>query len=257
MSDVLRKLYEGVSGESHTYPRSRVDGANVADWKYVEWLESKVARSPAIDREPTPPDIMDVEKVMDTYDEYVALLQDELNDVVLLAHSRGWRSTRYDAGVELREKITLLKAALSDSPPKGCEWTYDDTQGSWHTGCGQDWCLTDGATPAEHGMRYCYHCGKTISTPAEDSPQEGCGECDGSGWKEGIVRCIECNSDGSKKRTPAEQDSTGEAQITQWACGGCGATVNGRQNYCPECGGTLTKGDEDCNGHCNCQQRGQ
>ena len=50
MSDVLRKLYEGVSGESHTYPRSRVDGANVADWKYVEWLESKVARPPAIDR---------------------------------------------------------------------------------------------------------------------------------------------------------------------------------------------------------------
>jgi len=90
-----------------------------------------------------------------------------------------------------------------------------------------------------------------------DSPPKGCGECDGSGWKEGIVRCIECNSDGSKKRTPAEQDSTGEAQITQWACGGCGATVNGRQNYCPECGGTLTKGDKDCNGHCNCQQRGQ
>ena len=59
-----------------------------------------------------------------------------------------------------------------------------------------------------------------------------------------------------KLRTPAE-DSTGEAQITQWACGGCGATVNGRQNYCPECGGTLTKGDKDCNGHCNCQQRGQ
>jgi len=68
---------------------------------------------------PTPPDIMDVEKVMDTYDEYVALLQDELNDVVLLAHSRGWRSTRYDAGAELREKITLLKAALSDSTGEG------------------------------------------------------------------------------------------------------------------------------------------
>ena len=107
------------------------------------------------------------------------------------------------------------------------------------------------------GCAKTFDCGKTISTPAEDSTPKGCGECDGSGWKEGIVRCIECNSDGSKKRTPAEQDSTGEAQITQWACGGCGATVNGRQNYCPECGGTLTKGDEDCNGHCNCQQRGQ
>ena len=58
-----------------------------------------------------------MEMVVDTYDEYVALLQDELHDVVLLAHSHGWRSTRYDAGAELREKITLLKAALSDSTP--------------------------------------------------------------------------------------------------------------------------------------------
>ena len=47
-----------------------------------------------------------------------------------------------------------------------------------------------------------------------------------------------------------------DRDITQWACQ-CGASVNGRQNYCPECGGTLTKGDKDCHGHCNCQQRGQ
>ena len=83
------------------------------------------------------------------------------------------------------------------------------------------------------------------------------------------------------------------AGITQWACNWCGTSVNGRWNYCPECGkgvysaptdtaqdgcecdiyaideidcmarkcpecgGTLTKGDENCHGHCNCQQRGQ
>jgi len=73
----------------------------------------------------------------------------------------------------------------------------------------------------------------------------------------GEILCPKCHSPAHYEDPSAEQDSTGEAQITQWACGGCGATVNGRQNYCPECGGTLTKGDKDCNGHCNCQQRGQ
>jgi len=106
---------------------------------------------------PTPPDSME-----------------RVKEVVCQAHMAG----QLNAGCaepswsEAHTHYTYkAQPALSDSPPKGCEWTYDDTQGSWHTGCGQDWCLTDGATPAEHGMRYCYHCGQTISTPAEqDTP---------------------------------------------------------------------------------------
>jgi len=87
--------------------------------------------------------------------------------------------------------------------------------------------------------------------------REGCPKCGETGMIDRLTTTAWRCHCGHEWSTPAEQDSTGEAQITQWACGGCGATVNGRQNYCPECGGTLTKGDKDCNGHCNCQQRGQ
>lgn len=41
-----------------------------------------------------------------------------------------------------------------------CEWKW--TEEYWETGCGRQWVLTDSGTPAEHGMKFCYHCGKTL-----------------------------------------------------------------------------------------------
>jgi len=54
-----------------------------------------------------------------------------------------------------------LRAALTE--PQGCEWTYDDTEGSWNGTCGIKWWL-DG-TPTEHEMKYCPGCGGKLHTP--------------------------------------------------------------------------------------------
>ena len=42
-----------------------------------------------------------------------------------------------------------------------CTWTENVSDGSWSTGCGEDFMLNDG-TPAENHMRYCCYCGKPI-----------------------------------------------------------------------------------------------
>ena len=40
---------------------------------------------------------------------YVKLLAEELDEIVGVAHSRGWRSTRYEEGKQLREKLGIKK----------------------------------------------------------------------------------------------------------------------------------------------------
>ena len=43
-----------------------------------------------------------------------------------------------------------------------CAWTEDE-DGVWHTGCGTAWCSEVGGAPADHKMRFCYHCGVTLA----------------------------------------------------------------------------------------------
>jgi hypothetical protein len=47
--------------------------------------------------------------LQNAYEEYIKLLGEELNDLVGLASAHGWRSSRFEAGKELREKIAKLK----------------------------------------------------------------------------------------------------------------------------------------------------
>ena len=44
-----------------------------------------------------------------------------------------------------------------------CEWTHNEDEGAWSTGCGSMFVFNDDGTPADHGMHYCYSCGSKIA----------------------------------------------------------------------------------------------
>ena len=48
-------------------------------------------------------------ELSDAYDEYIKLLGDENSELTGLAFAHGWKSTRYQAGIDCRKKIEQLK----------------------------------------------------------------------------------------------------------------------------------------------------
>ncbi len=48
----------------------------------------------------------------DYHREYEALLVQELEEVVGIAHAHGWKSTRYDRGVMMRSRIAEMRKLL-------------------------------------------------------------------------------------------------------------------------------------------------
>ena len=57
-----------------------------------------------------------VVELIKSYQEYIDLLCDELNEVVPIAHNHGWRSDRVDAGNRIRKKIETLQNQLKIKP---------------------------------------------------------------------------------------------------------------------------------------------
>ena len=53
-----------------------------------------------------------VKELIGTYDLYIRLLIGELEELVLLGVSHGWKSTRHETGKLYREKIKALKSAV-------------------------------------------------------------------------------------------------------------------------------------------------
>ena len=47
------------------------------------------------------------------YDDYIVLLGKELDEVVPLAHTHGWRSSRYEEGKEARKKILEIRRRMN------------------------------------------------------------------------------------------------------------------------------------------------
>ena len=47
------------------------------------------------------------------YDKYIELLNEELNETVWWAASHGWKSSRFEAGVECRKEIDNLKQGVN------------------------------------------------------------------------------------------------------------------------------------------------
>ncbi|AXH43553.1 hypothetical protein HOV55_gp35 [Erwinia phage vB_EhrS_59] len=46
-----------------------------------------------------------------------------------------------------------------------CEWTFDESQYSWHSACGEDYVFTNGG-PVENRVRFCQGCGGTVKVTA-------------------------------------------------------------------------------------------
>lgn len=48
-------------------------------------------------------------KLIKAYEDYIKLLVDEIDELCVIATSHGWVTTRYEKGIELRNKIINLK----------------------------------------------------------------------------------------------------------------------------------------------------
>ena len=53
-----------------------------------------------------------VESLIQAYEEYLALIVDEINELAPFADKQGWKTTRFDAGVQARKKIQNLKDSI-------------------------------------------------------------------------------------------------------------------------------------------------
>jgi len=52
--------------------------------------------------------------LVEAQDEYNKLISEEAQDLVVMASIHGWKSTKYEEGVKMREKITRLRNKLSE-----------------------------------------------------------------------------------------------------------------------------------------------
>lgn len=52
---------------------------------------------------------MKYDELVETLEEYIELLCDEIDELAGIASVHGWESSRYEQGVELRERINKLK----------------------------------------------------------------------------------------------------------------------------------------------------
>jgi len=62
---------------------------------------------------------------------------------------------------DIHKKLVAILAIQSDELEK-CEWSYNDE--FWESLCGVSWYFDSGGTPEEHGMEFCYKCGKRLES---------------------------------------------------------------------------------------------
>jgi hypothetical protein len=62
--------------------------------------------------------------LVQTQEEYIELLREELHEIVPLATAHGWKSSRADKGIEIRGKIDKAKNTL-----EGCDISYSLSKG--------------------------------------------------------------------------------------------------------------------------------
>lgn len=74
--------------------------------------------------------------------------------------------------------LDVANAALASLPP--CVWRQDE-DGCWATGCGQLWSFDGAGEPADHGCRFCFHCGHPLQAVAyePDPVEEDADPCPG------------------------------------------------------------------------------
>ncbi|XPP74327.1 hypothetical protein ACN2AS_05435 [Serratia liquefaciens] len=73
----------------------------------------------------------------------------------------------YRAAVEacstamLAQPVSQGYTLNSPETPDGCQWTFDEHDSKWDSGCGEAWMFCDGG-PTENGVKFCQSCGKPI-----------------------------------------------------------------------------------------------
>lgn len=74
-----------------------------------------------------------------------------------------------------KEETRHHSLKLYTTPPApsatDCEWTFDESQYSWHSACGEDYLFTDGG-PVENRVRFCQGCGGKVKIPAAQGGDE-------------------------------------------------------------------------------------
>ena len=58
-----------------------------------------------------------LQELIEAYDNYLVLLNDELSDLASMAIARGWTSKRVEMGVMCRDAIALCKELLAEEEP--------------------------------------------------------------------------------------------------------------------------------------------
>jgi len=53
-------------------------------------------------------------EIVPTYEEYIKLLTEELNEVVPIAYIHGWKSNRYEQGKKLRKKLSNILTKIEE-----------------------------------------------------------------------------------------------------------------------------------------------
>ncbi|WP_440492790.1 hypothetical protein [Serratia ureilytica] len=110
--------------------------------------------------------------------------------LTLLKHAGGMAmGTDWNSGTaakyhrtKLCEAVGACRAAMLAQPvsggyklkspeiPDGCQWTFDEHDSKWDSGCGEAWMFCDG-DPTENGVRFCQSCGKPVLLAA--APEGG------------------------------------------------------------------------------------
>ncbi|MEL5338364.1 hypothetical protein PTR34_23940 [Serratia nevei] len=72
----------------------------------------------------------------------------------------------------LAQPVSQSYTLNSPEIPDGCQWTYDEQDYKWDSGCGEAWMFSDGG-PVENGVKFCQGCGKPVLLAAE--PEGGNG----------------------------------------------------------------------------------
>lgn len=70
----------------------------------------------------------------------------------------------YGAHISLSPGTHFYTTPPAPSAPD-CEWTFDESQYSWHSACDEDYVFTDGG-PVENRVRFCQGCGGTVKVTA-------------------------------------------------------------------------------------------
>lgn len=55
-----------------------------------------------------------LKEIIDAQKEYIKILSDELNEITPFAYTHGWRTTRYEMGKMIREKISQLESKITE-----------------------------------------------------------------------------------------------------------------------------------------------